>query len=210
MESWALEREGSMCITFPLAPCLCCYSLAVVDHPTTETFAWAGSGALPRHVSATCQKVTSPAIIGCWRHPCARAYTRLQEHVIRVVKILDSRTLCALWSIKILNKNNLWCIVLASSTNLTKYMKIRWVGFNTDQSHSWLLLQLIQIDRVHFMGNRFTHSSILYSVRWDEMCHIGISYECNIRVKRMWQESWTQEVNREKELLTRLRLECLV
>ena len=45
MESGALERKGSRCITFPLAPCLCCYSLGVVDHRTTETFAWVGDGA---------------------------------------------------------------------------------------------------------------------------------------------------------------------
>ena len=68
-------------------------------------------------------------------------------------------------------------MVLVSSTNLIKYTKIRWVGFNTDQSHSWLLLQLIQIDRVHSIGNSFTHRSVLYSVRWDEMCRIRLFYK---------------------------------
>ena len=63
-------------------------------------------------------------------------------------------------------------MLLESLTNLIQYMKIRWVGFNTDQSHSWVLLQLIQIDRVHSVGNSFTHSSVLYSVRWDQMCRI--------------------------------------
>ena len=37
-----LWREKAVGITFPLAPCLCCYSLGAVDHPTTETFAWVG------------------------------------------------------------------------------------------------------------------------------------------------------------------------
>ena len=88
-----------------------------------------------------------------------------------------ARPCVILWSIKILNKNNLWCMVLASSTNLIKYTKIRWVGFNTDQSHSWLLLQLIQIDWLHSVSNSFAHCSVLYSVRWDEMCRIGLSYK---------------------------------
>ena len=60
----ALEREGSRCITFPLVPCLCCYSLGAVDHPMIETFAWVGGGASPRYVYATRQKATSPAVIG--------------------------------------------------------------------------------------------------------------------------------------------------
>ena len=64
MESGALEREGSRCITFPLASCLCCYSLGAVDHPTNETFAWVCGGASPRHVSVTGRKVTSSAITG--------------------------------------------------------------------------------------------------------------------------------------------------
>jgi hypothetical protein len=63
-------------------------------------------------------------------------------------------------------------MVLASSTSLIKYMKIRWVGFNTDQSHS--------------VGNSFTHSSVLYRVRRDEMCRIGLSFErSKILEKRM-------------------------
>ena len=51
-----LWREKAAAITFPLAPCLYCYSLGAVDHPTPETFAWVGSGASPCHVNATGQK----------------------------------------------------------------------------------------------------------------------------------------------------------
>ena len=47
-----LYREKAAGITFPLAPCLCCYSLGAVDHPTTETFTWVGGRALPCHVYA--------------------------------------------------------------------------------------------------------------------------------------------------------------
>jgi hypothetical protein len=94
IESGALEREGSRCITFPLAPCLCCYSLGAIDHPTTETFAWVGGGASPRHVNATSREATSPAATCCWCHPRTRACARMQEHVVRVVKISESRTLC--------------------------------------------------------------------------------------------------------------------
>ena len=65
MESGALEREKAIGITFPLVPCLCYYSLGVVDHHTTETFAWVGGGALPCPVNVMGQEVTSPAIIGC-------------------------------------------------------------------------------------------------------------------------------------------------
>ena len=43
-----LWREKAVGITFPLAPCLCYYSLGVVDHPMTETFAWVGDGASMR------------------------------------------------------------------------------------------------------------------------------------------------------------------
>jgi hypothetical protein len=60
-----LWREKAAGVTFPLAPCLCCYSLGSVDHPTTETFAWVGSGASPHHVNATGPGGDSPATIGC-------------------------------------------------------------------------------------------------------------------------------------------------
>ena len=43
-------------------------------------------------------------------------------------------------------------MVLASSTCLIKYTKC--------------------CDQVHSIGNSFTHSSVLYSVRQDQMCHI--------------------------------------
>ena len=56
MESGALKREGSRCITFPLAPCLCYYSMGAVDQPTPETFAWVGGGASPHHVNAMGRK----------------------------------------------------------------------------------------------------------------------------------------------------------
>ena len=59
-----LWREKAAGITFPLAPCLCYYSLRAVDHCTTEMFAWVGSEASPYHVNATSLEVTSPAIIG--------------------------------------------------------------------------------------------------------------------------------------------------
>ena len=48
-----LWREKAVGITFPLAPCLCCYSLWAVDHSTTKMFAWVGGRASPRHVNAT-------------------------------------------------------------------------------------------------------------------------------------------------------------
>ena len=51
-----LWREKAVGITFPLAPCLCCYSLWAINHPTTETFAWVGGGALPHHVNAIGQR----------------------------------------------------------------------------------------------------------------------------------------------------------
>ena len=60
-----LYREKAAGITFPLAPCLYCYSLGAIDHPTTETFTWVGGEASPRHVNAMSLEVTSPAIIGC-------------------------------------------------------------------------------------------------------------------------------------------------
>ena len=60
-----LWREKAVGITFPLAPCLYYYSLEAVDHPMTETFAWVGGGASPRHVNATGREVTSPAATGC-------------------------------------------------------------------------------------------------------------------------------------------------
>jgi hypothetical protein len=84
MESGALEREGNRCITFPLTPCLCYYSLGAIDHLTTETFAWVGGGALPRHVNMTGQKAMFPTVIGYWRHPHMHACTGMQDHVARV------------------------------------------------------------------------------------------------------------------------------
>ena len=60
-----LWREKAAGVTFPLSPCLCCYSLGAVDHPTTETFAWVGGGALPYHVNMMGREATSPATIGC-------------------------------------------------------------------------------------------------------------------------------------------------
>jgi hypothetical protein len=48
-----LWREKVPGITFPLTPCLYCYSMVAIDHPTTETFAWVGGGALPHHVNVT-------------------------------------------------------------------------------------------------------------------------------------------------------------
>jgi hypothetical protein len=50
--------------------------------------------ASPRHINVTGQEVTSPAATGCWCLPRVRAFARMQEHVILVVKILDDRTLC--------------------------------------------------------------------------------------------------------------------
>ena len=47
-----LWREKATGITFPLASCLCCYSLGAVDHPMTETFTWVGGGASPHHIDA--------------------------------------------------------------------------------------------------------------------------------------------------------------
>jgi hypothetical protein len=60
-----LWREKAAGLTFPLAPCLCCYSLGAVNHPMTETFMWVGGGASPHHINATGWEVTSPAAIGC-------------------------------------------------------------------------------------------------------------------------------------------------
>jgi hypothetical protein len=37
-----LWRDKAVGITFPIASCLCCYSLEAIDHPTTKTFAWVG------------------------------------------------------------------------------------------------------------------------------------------------------------------------
>ena len=37
-----LWREKAAGITFPHAPCLCCYSLGAVDHPTPKTFCVGG------------------------------------------------------------------------------------------------------------------------------------------------------------------------
>jgi hypothetical protein len=83
-----LWRQNAAGITFPLAPCLCCYSLGTSDHPTTEMFAWIGGGALPHHVNAMGCEVTSPVVTGIdATHTCA--YMGMQEHVIRVAKILD-------------------------------------------------------------------------------------------------------------------------
>jgi hypothetical protein len=56
MELGALEREGRRCITFSLSPCLCCYSLGAIDHPTHEIFAWVDGGASPHHVNTTGRK----------------------------------------------------------------------------------------------------------------------------------------------------------
>jgi len=60
-----LWREKVAGITFPLAPCLCCYSLGAVDHPMTETFVWVGGGPLPRHVNVTGLEAMSPTVTGC-------------------------------------------------------------------------------------------------------------------------------------------------
>jgi hypothetical protein len=114
MKSGALEREGSRCITFPLTPCLYYYSLGVIDHPTTVQ--WARRR---RHISATGQWgfASSHQCVGGWwgfssscqcNGPegnvtcCDRLLTPptrvrlhgIEEHVIRVVKILDDRILC--------------------------------------------------------------------------------------------------------------------
>jgi len=59
-----LWREKTAGITFPLAPCLYCYSLGAVDHPTTEMFAWVGDGASPRPINVTGREATSPVVIG--------------------------------------------------------------------------------------------------------------------------------------------------
>ena len=59
-----LQREKVAGITFPLAPCLYCYSLGAVDLPTTETFEWVGGRALPRHINVMGQEATSPAATG--------------------------------------------------------------------------------------------------------------------------------------------------
>ena len=59
-----LWREKAVGITFPLAPCLCCYSLGSIHHPMTKMFAWVGGGALPHHVNVMGQEATSPATTG--------------------------------------------------------------------------------------------------------------------------------------------------
>ena len=60
-----LWREKAAGVTFPLAPCLCYYSLGGIDHPMTETFAWVGGGALPCQVNATGWEATSSTTTGC-------------------------------------------------------------------------------------------------------------------------------------------------
>jgi hypothetical protein len=57
-----LWREKATGITFPRPLSLL---LGVIDHPTTETFAWVDGGASPHPVNATGPKATSPAITGC-------------------------------------------------------------------------------------------------------------------------------------------------
>ena len=64
MESGALEREGSMCITFPLTPCLCCYSLGAIDHPTPEMCCVGGRWGFALSCQCDGLKATSPAVIG--------------------------------------------------------------------------------------------------------------------------------------------------
>ena len=59
-----LWREKAAGVTFPLALCLCCYSLGAIDHPTTETFACVGRGASHRHANAMGQEAMSPATTG--------------------------------------------------------------------------------------------------------------------------------------------------
>jgi hypothetical protein len=58
--------------------------------------------ALPHHVNATGREATSPTAIGYWRHSRTRSCAGMQEHVVRVVKILEGLTLCEPVKYKIL------------------------------------------------------------------------------------------------------------
>ena len=94
-----------------------------------------------------------------------------------------ARTCVIQWSIKILNKNNLWYMVLASSTNLIKYTKIRQVGFNTDQNHSWLVRLLIQM----LWSSAIVLLLALYWILSDKIkcATFRLSCECN----KIWEWS---------------------
>ena len=88
-----LWREKAVGTTFPLTPCLCCYSLGAVDQPTTETFVWVGGGALPHHLNAMGLEVMSPAVIGYGHHPCTHTCVGMQEHVVHQLHYPGSQDL---------------------------------------------------------------------------------------------------------------------